>query len=149
MTLNRLILARSCAVTAVLLMLTAPAWAQQGSSGADWRYISGDAGGTKYSPLVQIDASNVSQAEDRVALEVGELRTASGLQPGSNAAGDQREAVLLRRERNARRSPLTAPRARPSGPIAWTKANAATALHATTIAAWRTGPTKPGTGVSC
>src|SRR4029078_9026410 len=46
---------------AVLLMLTAPASAQRGSSGADWRYISGEAGGTKYSPLAQIDASNVSK----------------------------------------------------------------------------------------
>jgi len=47
--------------SAVLLMLIAAAGAQQGSSGADWRYISGDAGGTKYSPLAQIDASNVSK----------------------------------------------------------------------------------------
>ena len=45
----------------VLLMLTSPASAQRGSSGADWRYISGDAGGTKYSPLAQIDASNVQK----------------------------------------------------------------------------------------
>jgi quinoprotein glucose dehydrogenase len=49
------------AANVVVLMLTVPAGAQQGSSGADWRYISGDAGGTKYSPLSQIDASNVSK----------------------------------------------------------------------------------------
>jgi glucose dehydrogenase len=60
MTLNRL--SRTILpATAVVLMLIAPAGAQQGSSGADWRYISGDAGGTKYSPLAQIDASNVSK----------------------------------------------------------------------------------------
>ncbi|MBZ5632072.1 MAG: hypothetical protein LAO55_03000 [Acidobacteriia bacterium] len=47
--------------TVVLFVLIAPAGAQQGLSGADWRYISGDAGGTKYSPLAQIDASNVSK----------------------------------------------------------------------------------------
>jgi len=47
--------------TVVLLMLTEPAWTQHGSPGADWRYISGDAGGTKYSPLAQIDASNVQK----------------------------------------------------------------------------------------
>lgn len=41
--------------------MTHAAWAQKGSTGADWRYISGDAGGTKYSPLDQINASNVSQ----------------------------------------------------------------------------------------
>ncbi len=41
--------------------LTFQALAQKGSGGADWRYISGDAGGTKYSPLDQINASNVSK----------------------------------------------------------------------------------------
>ena len=41
--------------------LTFQALAQKGSGGADWRYISGDAGGTKYSPLDQIDASNVGK----------------------------------------------------------------------------------------
>ena len=41
---------------AVLLpMLAVTASAQRGSAGADWRYISGDAGGTKYSPLAQIE----------------------------------------------------------------------------------------------
>src|SRR4051812_42870086 len=47
--------------TAVLLATTCPALAQRGSAGADWRYISGDPGGTKYSPLDQINAANVSQ----------------------------------------------------------------------------------------
>src|SRR5579862_166039 len=49
-------------VLSVLLAVPAfQAWAQKGSAGADWRYHSGDAGGTKYSPLDQINASNVSK----------------------------------------------------------------------------------------
>jgi quinoprotein glucose dehydrogenase len=49
------------AAVSMLTLATVVVWAQQGSSGADWRYISGDAGGTKYSPLDQIDASNVGK----------------------------------------------------------------------------------------
>jgi quinoprotein glucose dehydrogenase len=53
---------RSIIPAAVLLpMLAVTASAQRGSAGADWLYTSGDAGGTKYSPLDQIDASNVSK----------------------------------------------------------------------------------------
>ena len=48
-------------IAAWLPILAATAWAQHGSTGADWRYISGDAGGTKYSPLDQINASNVNK----------------------------------------------------------------------------------------
>ncbi len=47
---------------AVLLpMVTLTTWAQTGSTGADWLSIGGDPGGTKYSPLSQIDASNVGK----------------------------------------------------------------------------------------
>src|SRR5580698_1813926 len=46
---------------AFVLLLAVSGEAQKGSAGADWRYHSGDAGGTKYSPLDQIDASNVSK----------------------------------------------------------------------------------------
>ena len=52
---------RCLLISALLLSATHAAWAQKGSAGADWRYISGDAGGTKYSPLAQIDASDVSK----------------------------------------------------------------------------------------
>ncbi|MEO5926274.1 MAG: PQQ-binding-like beta-propeller repeat protein [Bryobacteraceae bacterium] len=48
---------------AAVLLPTASltAWSQARPVGADWPYISGDAAGTKYSPLSQIDASNVSK----------------------------------------------------------------------------------------
>ena len=49
-----------CSV-ALLPIASLATWAQTGSAGADWRYTSGDAGGTKYSPLAQINASNVNQ----------------------------------------------------------------------------------------
>ena len=51
-------------LVALFLILCAPAlYSQFGSDGADWKYISGGPGGTKYSPLAQIDASNVGQLE--------------------------------------------------------------------------------------
>jgi glucose dehydrogenase len=37
------------------------AFAQHGASGGQWRFYSGDAGSTKYSPLDQIDRTNVSR----------------------------------------------------------------------------------------
>ena len=44
-----------------LPMVALTTWAQTGSTGADWLAIGGDPGGTKYSPLSQIDASNVAK----------------------------------------------------------------------------------------
>jgi glucose dehydrogenase len=52
---------RCLLIPALLFVLTNATWAQKGSNGADWPYISGDAGGTKYSPLDQINAANVSK----------------------------------------------------------------------------------------
>src|ERR1700690_4585311 len=37
--------------------------AQQGAVNGEWRYYGGDAGTTKYSPLNQINASNVKQLQ--------------------------------------------------------------------------------------
>src|SRR5256885_134045 len=37
--------------------------AQHGATGGEWRAYGGDAGGTKYSPLDQIDAANVKQLQ--------------------------------------------------------------------------------------
>jgi quinoprotein glucose dehydrogenase len=37
--------------------------AQHGATAGEWRHYGGDAGGTKYSPLDQIDASNVKQLQ--------------------------------------------------------------------------------------
>src|SRR5262245_8951675 len=47
-----------------LCMLGIPAAdAQRGAAAGEWRYYGGDAGGTKYSPLDQINASNVKQLQ--------------------------------------------------------------------------------------
>ena len=35
---------------------------------ADWPYYGGDAGGSRYSPLTQIDRSNVAQLEGRLGV---------------------------------------------------------------------------------
>lgn len=43
--------------------LTSPLVAQQGATGGEWRFYGGDAGTTKYSPLDQINAENVSELE--------------------------------------------------------------------------------------
>ena len=47
----------------LLLGLADGAQAQQGATNGEWRYYGGDAGTTKYSPLDQINASNVKQLE--------------------------------------------------------------------------------------
>jgi quinoprotein glucose dehydrogenase len=58
-TLRNLLLAGLC-----LSFLGMPAaQAQRGATGAEWRFYGGDAGGTKYSPLDQIDAANVKQLQ--------------------------------------------------------------------------------------
>ena len=47
----------------LLLPLTGRMQAQRGATKGEWRYYGGDAGSTKYSPLEQINASNVKQLE--------------------------------------------------------------------------------------
>jgi quinoprotein glucose dehydrogenase len=47
----------------LLALLGNPARAQQGAAKGEWRFYGGDAGSTKYSPLHQINASNVKQLE--------------------------------------------------------------------------------------
>jgi quinoprotein glucose dehydrogenase len=49
-------------VCAVLLFVQAGR-AQRGTGNAEWRHYGGDAGGTKYSPLDQINASNVNKLQ--------------------------------------------------------------------------------------
>ncbi|SVC93890.1 uncharacterized protein METZ01_LOCUS346744, partial [marine metagenome] len=52
------------AITLVALVTTAaPAWAQYGATNGEWPSYGGDNGGTKYSPLDQIDAGNFSSLE--------------------------------------------------------------------------------------
>jgi len=46
-------------------------------TGADWRYPQGDAGGTRYSALDQIDTSNVTQLERAWVFKTGSGRFAS------------------------------------------------------------------------
>ena len=47
-----------CLVGGLLAAVAAPARAQYGAAGGEWRTYAGDQGSTKYSPLDQIDASN-------------------------------------------------------------------------------------------
>ncbi len=49
------------AATVFLPVVALTTRAQTGSAGADWLSIGGDPGGTKYSPLDQVDASNVGK----------------------------------------------------------------------------------------
>ncbi|HLQ78096.1 MAG TPA: PQQ-binding-like beta-propeller repeat protein, partial [Terriglobia bacterium] len=49
--------------TGTLLLLTQTGTGQRGSAVGEWRHYGGDAGGTKYSPLDQINASNVSKLQ--------------------------------------------------------------------------------------
>ena len=81
---------------AVLLPLVAlTTWAQTGSTGADWLSIGGDPGGTKYSPLNQIDASNVGKLKVAWRWKSENF----GARPDFNwevtAAGRQWKAVLF------------------------------------------------------
>ncbi len=51
------------AVVAVLLAATGEGTAQAGPTGGEWPVYGGDLGSTRYSPLDQIDASNVGELE--------------------------------------------------------------------------------------
>lgn len=50
-------------LSALLFAFAGGLHGQQGTKNGEWRYYGGDAGNTKYSPLDQIDASNVKQLE--------------------------------------------------------------------------------------
>ena len=52
-------------LTALLIVATAPTFAQRlpGTENGEWRYLGGDAGHTRYSPLNQINASNFAELE--------------------------------------------------------------------------------------
>ncbi len=47
----------------ILFLVASPLAAQQGAKDGEWRFYGGDAGSTKYSPLDQINAENVSELE--------------------------------------------------------------------------------------
>src|SRR5215475_10384200 len=53
----------AAAFTCAVLALAQSGQAQRGTGNGEWRHYGGDAGGTKYSPLDQINASNVSKLQ--------------------------------------------------------------------------------------
>ena len=54
---------RSAALLAALSLAAAPAAAQHGAAGGEWRYNGGGPGGTRYAPLDQIDRGNAASLE--------------------------------------------------------------------------------------
>jgi quinoprotein glucose dehydrogenase len=58
-TVKKVVLAAACAAGLFVQVLTA----QKGATITEWRYYGGDAGGTKYSPLDQINAANVKDLQ--------------------------------------------------------------------------------------
>ncbi len=52
-----------CVAAAAIAAAPGAAYAQHGATNGEWRSYGGDLGGTKYSPLDQIDASNFSDLE--------------------------------------------------------------------------------------
>ena len=81
------IAALSCAI---------PLLAQSGAANGEWRSYGGDEGSTRYSPLDQINRENVKDAEDRLDLEVRQLRP-RGIQERVDAAHGERHSVFHRR----------------------------------------------------
>src|SRR5262245_17519733 len=51
------------AFAVAILVFTEAGTAQKGAANAEWRHYGGDARGTKYSPLDQINASNVKDLQ--------------------------------------------------------------------------------------
>jgi quinoprotein glucose dehydrogenase len=69
-------------VLVAMVVAAFSAQAQQGAAGGEWRYYGGDAGQTKYSPLSQIDASNVKSLEVAWTWESPD-ETNTGGKPGA------------------------------------------------------------------
>lgn len=67
------------AIVCLMLLFIQPGTAQKGAGATQWRHYGGDAGGTKYSPLDQINAGNVKDLQI-----VWRWRTASLGQPTEN-----------------------------------------------------------------
>ena len=106
----------------------------------EWRYWGADAWSTRYSPLDQINASNFSKLQDRVAVERRRVRRGRVLP--DDAALRERPACSRSRRRGA--SPRRSIRrtARRSGRGGSTKASAGRRRRGSSpAAAWRTGPT--------
>jgi len=98
---KRVVLALACAA----LALAQAGTAQKGAANREWRHYGGDAGGTKYSPLDQIDASNVKDLQIAWRWKTASLGQppdynwqATPLMIGDTlylTAGSQRSAVAL------------------------------------------------------
>jgi quinoprotein glucose dehydrogenase len=58
---------------AIALAIVCALASAAGAAPREWRYYGGDAGGTRYSPLSQIDRSNVSKLERAWTYHTGEL----------------------------------------------------------------------------
>src|ERR1700679_3815453 len=90
-------LTRFLFITAIGLALTGAriATAQSsGSSGAprgDWAYYGHDAGGTRYSPLTQINRENVAQLKVAWVFHVGDISDGSG---GKKRSGLETTPIL-------------------------------------------------------
>ena len=113
-----------------VLIVAQPGRAQRGAGGGEWRHYGGDAGGTKYSPLDQINASNVNKLQIAWRWKTSSLGQAAGLQLGSDAADGWRHAVLHGGIRRAAVAVDAATGETPSGRTASMKAPAAAALLA-------------------
>lgn len=98
---KRVVLALACAALAFAQAGTA----QKGATNREWRHYGGDAGGTKYSPLDQINASNVKNLQIAWRWKTASLGQppdynwqATPLMIGDTlyfTAGSQRSAVAL------------------------------------------------------
>ena len=64
-----------------MLALPAVVLGQTGASGGEWRYYGGDAGGTRYAPLDQIDRDNVADLEIKWRWSAANF----GASPGINS----------------------------------------------------------------
>ena len=63
MTVRGTVVALAVAVTVAAVLTATPALSQQGAPSGEWPYYGGDLGGTKYSGLDQIDATNFNELE--------------------------------------------------------------------------------------
>src|SRR2546425_5187012 len=57
----------------VLLVRTVPFGGNEKGSGHEWRHYGGDSGGSKYSPLAQINRENVSQLKVAWVFHTGDV----------------------------------------------------------------------------
>ena len=106
----------------MLLGASALVSGQAGATNGEWPHWGADLGSSKYSPLDQINRDNVKNLQDRVALEIGELRAAAAEQHGGHAADGRRRALHDRRDSAPTSSPSTPPPARRCGTTGSTRA---------------------------